>query len=197
MNRVLHINFVGVIILQHVVSKIVWKLETQDILFKRNEVHIDLRYFFLLEHLVLVEKLVTFNGSSWHEEDVNILFISFLPIFALCNNLLYDINIWPSDENNGLILNIRDVFIDVFVIKCNFLFHLARVWEISNYKWEDLKQRFLNVNCFISWTLFKEFGKLFVVMGFQESEIDLILCLYSLSSSWLWAWWYLLWLHLF
>jgi hypothetical protein len=62
-DRVLDIHFVCVIILQHVMSKVVWKLQTEHIILKWHKVHIDLRYLFLLEKFILKEKFITLNGS--------------------------------------------------------------------------------------------------------------------------------------
>ena len=64
-DRVLDIHLVCIIILQHVMSKVVWKLQTEHIILKWDKIHIDLRYLFLLEKFILEEKFITLNGSPW------------------------------------------------------------------------------------------------------------------------------------
>jgi len=142
-----------------------------------------------------MEKFIAFNCSSRHKQNVHVLIIGFLPVFALGYNLLDNIHVWPQHENYCLIFNIWNILIDIFVIECNLLLDLRTIWEIADHEREHLEQRFLDVNRFIPWALFKEFGELFVVMSSQESQIDLVLILHALASRWLstlWTGWYLL-----
>ena len=118
-DRVLDIHFVCVIILQHVMSKVVWKLQTEHIILKWHKIHIDLRYLFLLEKFILKEKFVTLNGSPWDKENVNLFVIRLFPAVSLMNDLLDDINVWSHHEDDGLMLGLHHIL----VRQKHFLFH--------------------------------------------------------------------------
>ena len=128
MKRILHIHFVRIIILKHVMSKIVWKLHAQHIIFKRNKVHVDLRYPILIEKIVFVEELITLDSSSWNEEDVNLLVVLLLPVIPLVDDLLNNINVWSHSKDDRLILWLNREL----VLKYHLLFDFTGFRQLTN-----------------------------------------------------------------
>ena len=108
---VLHIHLVCVIILEHMMRKIIRQLQAQHVILKWNQVHIDLRYLFLLKKFVFIKQLVTFDSSSRHEQNVDLLVIRLFPGVSLVNNLFNDIDVWSYRKDDRLILWLDDILV--------------------------------------------------------------------------------------
>lgn len=102
------------------VREVIWELQTQKIILQWNQVHVDLRYFVLLEQIVLKEELIALDCSPGHKQDVDLLVVSFLPVLFLVNYLVYRVNIGPHHENYGLLLGLHHVLVSQYP----FLLHV-------------------------------------------------------------------------
>ena len=87
------------------VLEVVGQLQTQHIFFKRNQVHVDLRNFVLLKQQMLIKQLITLDGSSWNEENVN-LDIGLPPIVLLFDDLLDNFDIRSYSEQHRLVVRL-------------------------------------------------------------------------------------------
>lgn len=84
------------------VSEVIRQLKTEEIIFERNEIHVDLRNLVLLKQIVFKQKLITFDSPSWDEQNVDLFVISFFPMLFLIDDLVDSVYIRSYHENDGL-----------------------------------------------------------------------------------------------
>ena len=84
------------------VSEVIRQLKTEEIIFERNEIHVDLRNLVLLKQIVFKQKLITFDSPSWDEQNVDLFVISFFPMLFLIDDLVDSVYIRSYHENYGL-----------------------------------------------------------------------------------------------
>jgi len=111
MDRLLHVHFVIVVVLQEVVGEVHGKLKAQHIFFEGHEVHIDLRDLVLHDKVILTQNLFALKRFAGDEENVYILLLSLLPVIALVDDLVDGVSVRAHNEDDGLVLRLEHPFV--------------------------------------------------------------------------------------
>jgi len=106
MNTLLDIHLIRVIVLQQVMCEVVRQLQAEHVVFQGHEVHVYLGNLVFLEQVVLLEELIALNGSSWYEENVNILIGGHPPVVSLENDGVNSIEVRSHDEDHRLVIGL-------------------------------------------------------------------------------------------
>jgi hypothetical protein len=121
--RVLDINFVGVIVLEQVVGEVIVQLQGEHIFFQRNQVHNNLRDSVLIEKIVFVQLFIAFDSASRNKEDMHFLVVLFLPVVSLIDDLVHGVQVGTHDEDDCLCFRL----VDILGREGHLLSHFTRV----------------------------------------------------------------------
>ena len=158
MNRILNIDFVRVVILEHVMHEVHGLLQTQKVFVERHEVHIYLGYFVFKDEVVVLEEFIALNGATGDEQDEH--FFLGAPSVALEDDLFDFFDFWTDDEHYEGVLWLDGVFVG----ETNFLFHFGGFWWHPDHKCEEFENRFVHVECFVARPIFKILNELLLVV---------------------------------